>query len=83
MKKIIKWLADVSGVTKDIEKETTKFIGNQMLKNSLYYSEYSIFRVCIKAYSEKLIEGKKKTTKKDVLECRDRTFNHYKQLEEL
>ena len=55
MKKIIKWLADVSGVTKDIEKETTKFIGNQMLKNSLYYSEYSIFRISFYAYSKNRI----------------------------
>jgi hypothetical protein len=78
MKKIIRWLADVSGVTKEIETENTKFIGNEMLRNSVYYGDYPIFEFCIEAYSKKLMEGIKKINENDILECRDKTFNYYK-----
>lgn len=30
MKKIIKWLADISGVTRDTQIESYKFVGSQM-----------------------------------------------------
>jgi hypothetical protein len=38
MKKIIKWLADVSGVTEDIKTENTKSIGRHMTQYSYWFS---------------------------------------------
>jgi hypothetical protein len=38
MKKFIRWLADVSGVTKEIEIENTKSIGCHMKQYSYWFS---------------------------------------------
>lgn len=38
MKKIIKWLSDISGVTKDIETEHCKSIGHSMYDYSYWFT---------------------------------------------
>ena len=57
MKRIIRWLADVSGVTKDIETETTKFIGNEMHDAGYWLSAYPTLMLCIQLYAENLKKG--------------------------
>lgn len=38
MKGIIRWLADVSGVSKEIRNEQTKTIGNYMFQNGYWFT---------------------------------------------
>jgi len=38
MEKLIRWIADVSGVTNEIEKETRFNISSQLLKSSTWYN---------------------------------------------
>ncbi len=38
MKKLIRWLSDFSGVTKDIEKETRHMAGTRIMESASWYS---------------------------------------------
>jgi len=65
MKKIIKWISEVTGVADDIREENTKFIGHQMHHYSYWFTgglefgnnkKYDICNAYAK-YSEYLIKG--------------------------
>ena len=80
MKKLIRWLSDVSGVTKEIQKENTKFIGHQMHDAGYWFSAYPCFMVCIQSYAEKLKEGQENLFAFEFEKWRKKVLNSHKQL---
>ena len=57
MKKFIRWLADVSGVTKDIEIETCEHVGHQMHDYSYWFNHFPMANYVLVLYSEHLRNG--------------------------
>lgn len=55
MKKFIKWLADLSGVTDDIQREHCKFIGGQMKQYAYYFGDTHIVHIAYKEYAERCL----------------------------
>lgn len=79
MKKIIRWLADMSGVTQDIEVETTMFIGQQMHDAGYWYSKYPNLMLCVQHYAKKLMEGNQNLFANQFNEWREKVLNIDKQ----
>lgn len=57
MKKIIKWLANISGVTTEIEIRQTKYIGHQMKDYSYWLSQYPDAYNSLGIYADLLKRG--------------------------
>jgi hypothetical protein len=58
MKRIIRWLADISGVTDDLEKQTAVNIGNRMSDAAKWVSKDKKAFHCLNTYSEYLKNNK-------------------------
>jgi len=56
MKKIIKWLADVSGVTSDIESKAFEDIGHSIKWNSYWFSAHPKIMKVLYEYGNQLAE---------------------------
>jgi len=66
MKGIIRWLSDISGVTKQVEKETTKAIGQRLYSDSTWFSspERAMAGNALAIYGISLIENKHPSAEK-------------------
>ena len=57
MKKIIRWISDITGVTNEIEKEACKRIGHSMYDYSYWFGKVPSIGNGLALYAKNLIEG--------------------------